>query len=664
MAPASGHIRKARHRRKIKYSKDWTFEDLVRHFGGNRVDAASQVCDKTIRYCLSSPNKSRYPLTPLCSPSSSPGRKPPGPHVRSRTDPPTPYRSSRFISETDPNILDFAVLTARLTAMPVVRCNKCHRYMEGAPDTSVGHDGSSGDARCVLDHLPDPCDYVDKRGKKCTEYGDSDPDFIPPENDRGARLKDTTDEPGAHASASDGAAEIAALSAKNVTMEANLQQMQNNFGKLSNDMATMMKMMAEMGKTNPNPKASLSDGVLADGVTSLPIHAPPVSSQSSPAVTSALLSGRVENLIISNSSSDNISPSIAGYTGSTIPELRKDKDLAALVRNEVQRLIADQIPALQKNVVNSDEHQPRQPSTHQQLADFQAQQKQQMEQFVVDQEKQFQDLQQQLGGTGNRQHGVQAPPARPTFAAKDQAEPVHPAYSALQGAGSNSNLAMDMETLMGMTVRSKQFRPYEFAARTQLFYAKNITERNCNLPCFVLGYLRHCLILMSGVVPTSENEVSSRLTNLMNICEIAANNSTLNDFDCAGWQIAKAYGDRVFHDVETGQKTWEDLPVSIMADTFLHAKDTVAMKSRKASQTGDIDPRTGKSKKKKKPEDGKGKVCTTYNTFRTGDGCAYELNSDRKCEFEHYCKKCFTKSGKKENHKALNCEDTPAEKSE
>ena len=81
-----------------------------------------------------------------------------------------------------------------------------------------------------------------------------------------------------------------------------------------------------------------------------------------------------------------------------------------------------------------------------------------------------------------------------------------------------------------------------------------------------------------------------------------------------GWQIAKAYGDRVFHDVETGQKTWEDLPVSIMADTFLHAKDTVAMKAKK-TQLGEVDPK----KKKKKAEGVKGKVCTTYNTFRTGD---------------------------------------------
>ena len=69
-------------------------------------------------------------------------------------------------------------------------------------------------------------------------------------------------------------------------------------------------------------------------------------------------------------------------------------------------------------------------------------------------------------------------------------------------------------------------------------------------------------------MPSSENEISSRLKNLMNICEIAANNSNLNEFDCAGWQIGKAYGDRVFHEVETGRRTWEDLPAHILPDIF------------------------------------------------------------------------------------------------
>ena len=78
LAPYQNLVFKPRNRRKVSYKKDWTFEDLVRYFGGNRVDAASQVCDKTIRYCLSSPNKAKYPLTPLNSPCSSPSVATPG----------------------------------------------------------------------------------------------------------------------------------------------------------------------------------------------------------------------------------------------------------------------------------------------------------------------------------------------------------------------------------------------------------------------------------------------------------------------------------------------------------------------------------------------------------------------------------------------------------
>ena len=707
MAPKNGHIRKTRNRRRVHHTKDWNFEDLVRYFGGNRADAASQVCDKTIRYCLSTPNRSRYPLTPLCSPRSSPSKasssSPSSSLVRTRIDPPTPYRaSSRLRSETDPHILDFSLLTAKLTAMSVVRCNKCHRFMEGAPDPSVEHAGSLGDARCLLDHHPDPCDYADKKGKKCEEYGEFDPDYQPPTSNgmlgAGAIFKENHGAPPPNPP--DTNKDIARLTARNDKMEANLGQVQDNVGQLSSEMAKLIKMVELLGKNSPNPAASLLDNGGLGGASS---PQPPVTSgqsfhpggQSAPLTTAAgvtSLADRATNLISTNSLNNIAKPSVGGYVGPSIPDLRKDKDLASLVRSEVQQMIATQLPSLQKHVENAiyenvtdiqqqtsqasaqlqqqqpyqasaqQQQQSYQASSQQQLAEFQAQQKQQMDQFLANQQQQLQALQNQLGGSVARQPRDPVP-IRPGVTAHDY-EPLHPAYTALQGAGSNSNLAMDMETLMGMTVRSKQFRPWEFAARTQLFYAKNITERNCNFPCFVLGYLRHCLILMSGLVPTSENEVSSRLTNLMNICEIAANNSTLNDFDCAGWQIAKAYRDRVFHDVETGQKTWEDLPASVMADTFLHAKDTVAMKTKKAASIGDLDPKTGK-KKKKKSDESKSRVCTTYNSFRTGDGCAYEFNnSESKCVFEHFCKKCFAKSGKKETHKALNCDACPAEKTE
>ena len=428
--------------------------------------------------------------------------------------------------------------------------------MEGAPDPSLGHEGSAGDAICLLDHVPDPCDYIDKKGKKCTEYGEdpNDPEYVPPAlKTKVANTGKKNDDYGQ-------------LSAKYDQMEVTQSKVQDSVTQLSDDMAKLMKMMATLTKVGPDPKSSLADSAPPPGsvplgaasnvpasilqqpvtanphvVTPVPGHPPTVP----PAATSAVLADRVNSLISDNSATPQSTPSITGYTGPTIPDLRKDLDLSAIVRAEVQKLIATQLPSLQKSVANQHEQQTYQQqqqlqaSNVQQLEDFRAQQKRQMEQFAATQEEQFMSLQQKLGVSASGQHAP--PPCRPTNFVPAQSD--HPAYTALQSQGSNSNLAMDMETLMGLTVRSKQFRPYEFASRTQLFYAKNITERNCNFPCYVLGYLRHCLILMSGVVPSSENEVSSRLTNIMNICEIAANNSTLNDFDCSGWQIAKAYGD-------------------------------------------------------------------------------------------------------------------------
>ena len=68
--------------------------------------------------------------------------------------------------------------------------------MEGAPDPSLGHEGSIGDARCVLEHHPETCDYVDKKGRKCTEYGEYDSDYEPNSNTGTKHKLDTATEAG------------------------------------------------------------------------------------------------------------------------------------------------------------------------------------------------------------------------------------------------------------------------------------------------------------------------------------------------------------------------------------------------------------------------------------------------------------------------------------
>ena len=137
VAPHKPYLQKKRNIRKFYREKEWTFTDLVKYFDGNKVDAAAQVFDKTFRYCMSGESGGRYPTTPLSS------------SVSSTVSSPARLRGP-LLSETDPLILD--PLTPKISVTMLgdeIRCNKCHRYMEGAPDPSLGHEGSAGDARCV-----------------------------------------------------------------------------------------------------------------------------------------------------------------------------------------------------------------------------------------------------------------------------------------------------------------------------------------------------------------------------------------------------------------------------------------------------------------------------------------------------------------------------------
>ena len=119
--------------------------------------------------------------------------------------------------------------------------------------------------------------------------------------------------------------------------------------------------------------------------------------------------------MISDNNTAKPPASVNGYQGPTIPDLRKDQDLSAFVRSEVQRMISTQLPSLQKSVANTqqqDQHllQQQQADVQQQLADFRAQQKKQMDEFVSCQEQQFLALQQQLGAPPTtRLHAAPAP---------------------------------------------------------------------------------------------------------------------------------------------------------------------------------------------------------------------------------------------------------------
>ena len=114
--------------------------------------------------------------------------------------------------------------------------------------------------------------------------------------------------------------------------------------------------------------------------------------------------------------------------------------------------------------------------------------------------------------------------------------------------------------------------------------------------------------------------------------------------------------------------TWAELPNNILPDIFLHVKDMCDMQMRKRDRDrGDRSDRGGRSGAKGGKNSGKERqqsdralgekppVCTSYNDFFTGTGCAYEYNTQRKCSFEHFCSKCHASSGSKVVHKARFC---------
>ena len=171
---------------------------------------------------------------------------------------------------------------------------------------------------------------------------------------------------------------------------------------------------------------------------------------------------------------------------------------------------------------------------------------------------------------------------------------------------------------------------------------------------------------MSQLEQQEQPEVMARLINLMNICEITSNNSTLNDFEHHAWQLGKGYGDRVLNDIQQGLRSWSEMPNHILPDVFLHVKDMVDIQGRKREDVGGGRGR-GRGKKvpgqvrssSDRPGGAQGGektlVCTSYNDFFTGSGCAYEYTNQRKCNYEHYCSKCFTATGTKIGHKARFC---------
>ena len=606
-------------------------------------------------------------------------------------------RSSRLFSETDPIFLERTSSTSGI--MPVKRCSTCHLYIDGAPSPSLVHDGKFGPS-CQSRHHPDPCEYASKDQGPCTFYKSVTSAGSGDENSPGNLSPDQmhTRDMNRQEEMNRMAAELVSMREKQEamdTMAAEMVQMKE----ILKSLRPPAPIYASLDNTVGPPAADLNRGhgyVSAPPTTTLTSTAPSIAQPQSTGSYSNVL-GQLGAASLESQSSfledvtshiqKNTCPpatvqSRGSYSGPTMTEIRKDDQLDAIALR-VLAALESRIPQIKETFASVTTQNPD-PKVNPTLP-----------RVGIHTMPQQQHYSTNTNVTRSLHHGpVSSVQIQPTRQGQDT---YHPAYNALADGASATGGGLgatggpttengpsvlpgddflDAASIMQLCTVSnrRQVRPHEFAKMGRFSYASKITDKNITVPLYVMGYLQHVVALLKGVVPVqSDSEVVDRLSNLMTIMEITANNSTLDDFKCHGWSIGLEYAGRVFHDIEYGRIKWENLSEGLQPHTFLYAKDTVEMQQSKASRGGGSQSQQrgrGRGQGRgqfgsRKSDDSQdtSKVCVSYNGFFTGSGCAYEYTNNRKCSYEHYCSNCFTKSGKKEAHKSCNCNEQEVKQS-
>ena len=339
--------------------------------------------------------------------------------------------------------------------------------------------------------------------------------------------------------------------------------------------------------------------------------------------------------------SSGVTPnSISGYTGPTLPELRRDPEASALAQRALS-ILMQEIPALAPAPSAVSQPVPGvlpatgpgllpphlgrpqlhpAPAVYPSLGDVLPPQPSR----VDPNQARLDLLQQQLDQLRLQQHQDQLPVARDSLQ-----EPI-----------------VSLEDLANRTIKCKQYKALDFAKIGTFPYTSQIKQSNLSMALFSYGSFRHLLYLIDGTLPpVKPSELIARVQHLVNVFEIVSLSSSLTDFDSTAWRIGKAYNDRIVSDIEFANKSWDTLDKGIDSTAWQLAKELVV--KAKTSQTQNR-PQGNNSNSTK--------ICTTWNTFRK-EGCYYEYtNPGEVCVFQHICSRC------KRRHKAWQC-PSPEEKS-
>ena len=157
-------------------------------------------------------------------------------------------------------------------------------------------------------------------------------------------------------------------------------------------------------------------------------------------------------------------------------------------------------------------------------------------------------------------------------------------------------------------------------------------------------------LILHPTLPTwtvSKPEFLSRIQHLVNVLELTCLASNVNDFENYGFRVARAYNDKVVHDVEMGTKSWLTLGKPIDAMSWSYAKEVTKP-----------NPKPNNQQTKANPTNRVQKICTTWNSFRKEGICHYEFsNPGESCVYLHHCSKCKAK-GLSKRHKEFQCTES------
>ena len=220
-----------------------------------------------------------------------------------------------------------------------------------------------------------------------------------------------------------------------------------------------------------------------------------------------------------------------------------------------------------------------------------------------------------------------------------------------QEDGAQVSSSVNIDELLSATIKCKQLRAIDFVRLSNFSYINQLKPSNMNISFYSYGSIRHLLLLSNGTLPPiSKEEYNARLQHLLNVLELVCLSGSLKEYNGQSFNIAKFYDEKILQDIEFGYKTWLGLDKCIDSTAWNYAKESVS--DQKSSQV------QGAKNQQNQSQNSSQKLCTTYNTFKRGESCAFEFNNPGEtCVYLHSCSACRQRGFNNRCHKAFNCRD-------